>query len=74
MKTRHISFEQITLSPGFWQKRQEINAHQTIPAVYDRFAESGRFEALQTGHTPPEWSDGRCMTGLQSRDALRRCG
>ena len=52
MKIRHISFEQITLSPGFWQKRQEINAYETIPAVYDRFAESGRFEALQLNWKP----------------------
>jgi hypothetical protein len=41
----NISYRQVRLN-GFWKKRQDINARETLPAVYDRFAETGRFSAL----------------------------
>jgi DUF1680 family protein len=42
-----ISFEQIEVSDGFWKEKQELFRKVTINAVYDRFEETGRFEALK---------------------------
>lgn len=52
MKIQSVSFEQVTLSSGFWYDRQQINASRTIPAVYDRFRASGRFDALHLDWKP----------------------
>lgn len=40
-------FEQITLQEGFWHAMAEKNRTTTIHAVYNRFLETGRFEALK---------------------------
>ncbi len=54
MKNTFLSFEQVSLSDGFWKKWQQINAAVTVPAIYDRFAESGRFDALRL-----DWKEGQ---------------
>lgn len=41
-----VSFSSMKLG-GFWGKRLEINRTATIPTVYDRFVETGRFEAFK---------------------------
>lgn len=44
MKT--IPFEHVDLTGGFLFDKQELNRHTTIHAVYDRFAQTGRFVAF----------------------------
>ena len=44
MKT--IPFSAVKLG-GFWGRRLEINRTATIPTVYDRFTDTGRFEAFR---------------------------
>ena len=48
-----ISFSQVTITDGFWKRRQQINAKTTVYAVYDRFLETGRFAALHC-----DWREG----------------
>ncbi len=47
-----VTFDKITLG-GFWKNRFEINKSATIPMVYDRFSDTGRFDAFKF-----EWKDG----------------
>ena len=42
---KSVSFEKVNLG-GFWKNRFETNKKITIPAVYDRFSETGRFDAF----------------------------
>ena len=41
-----LHFSKIKITGGFWAKYQEINRKVTLPAIYKRFEESGRFAAL----------------------------
>ncbi len=50
MKT--IPFSAVKLG-GFWGRRLEINRTATIPTVYDRFTDTGRFEAFKCN-----WKEG----------------
>ena len=47
-----VTFDKVNLG-GFWKKRFEINKNATIPMVYDRFSETGRFDAFKF-----DWKDG----------------
>ena len=47
-----ISFDKIRLG-GFWKNRFEINKNATIPTVYDRFCDTGRFKAFRC-----DWKEG----------------
>ena len=47
-----VTFDKVTLG-GFWKNRFEINKKATIPTVYDRFSDTGRFDAFRF-----EWKDG----------------
>ncbi len=42
-----VGFGQVDLKDGFWHTQQELVREVTIDAVYDRFEETGRFEALK---------------------------
>lgn len=44
---REINYKQCSITGGFWKYRQDINQAVTAKAVYDRFAETHRFEALK---------------------------
>lgn len=44
---RNIEFSDIVITDGYWKTRQKINAEVTLNAVYSRFCETGRFEALK---------------------------
>lgn len=44
MKT--YSFEHVNLTSGYLFNKQEMNRTVTVPAVYDRFAETGRIKAF----------------------------
>ncbi|MBO4886069.1 MAG: glycoside hydrolase family 127 protein [Clostridia bacterium] len=54
MKTyRRIPFTDVDIIGGFWRERQQLNREATIPAVMNRFMETGRFEAFKCG-----WREG----------------
>jgi len=44
--TNQISFEQTRITDGFWAKKQKLNEEVTAKAVYDRFSDTHRFDAL----------------------------
>ena len=51
-----IPFHQVHITGGFWRQRQQINRDTTVQAVYNRFSDTHRFEALKCqpeGH--PDW-------------------
>lgn len=48
---RSVSYRNVEICGGFWKDRQQLNAHTTAKQVYDRFAETFRFDAL---HCRPE--------------------
>ncbi len=50
---KNIRFSDVTITGGFWKTRQDINRQTTLRAVYERFRETGRFEALRCG-----WKEG----------------
>lgn len=50
---KNIPFTDVSITGGYWHERQRINREVTEQAVYDRFAESGRFDALKC-----EWKEG----------------
>lgn len=41
-----INFKNVNITGGFWKDIQDLNKNVTINAVYDRFKETGRFDAL----------------------------
>ena len=43
----NISFKNIRLNNGFWQERFKLNRDVSIQSVYERFEETGRFDALR---------------------------
>ena len=47
-----VTFDKVTLG-GYWKNRFDINKSATIPNVYNRFSETGRFDAFKF-----EWKDG----------------
>ncbi len=42
-----ISFSKVTIRDGFWKNKQTLNEDVTSYAVYDRFSETHRFDALK---------------------------
>lgn len=53
---QEFHYRQVQITDGFWKKRQDINRDTTAKAVYDRFTDTHRFEALKCkpeGH--PDW-------------------
>jgi len=44
MKT---DYRAVTLTGGFWKQKENLNRDVTLPAVYDRFYETGRINAFQ---------------------------
>lgn len=47
-----VTYDKVKLG-GFWKNRFEINKNVTIPAVYERFSETGRFAAFNC-----DWHEG----------------
>lgn len=47
-----IGYEHTNITSGFWHNRQTLNEQVTAKAVYDRFKETHRFEALSCSWTP----------------------
>ncbi len=48
-----VSFDRVSIEGGFWKEKQDMNARRTIPAVRDRFRETGRFDAFRL-----DWKEG----------------
>lgn len=48
-----VTFDRMHVKGGFWKEKQDIFDKITIKAVYDRFEETGRFEALKLN-----WKEG----------------
>lgn len=46
-KLKNISFEKVTFNGGFWKSRYDLNRLVSLQSVYDRFEQSGRFDALR---------------------------
>lgn len=44
---KSITIKDIDITGGFWNYRQALNQDVTLGAVYDRFKETGRFDALK---------------------------
>lgn len=44
---KQVPFRNLTVTDGFWKEKQDLFRHVTVDAVYDRFEETGRFEALK---------------------------
>lgn len=42
-----VSYQDLTVTGGFWKDKQDLFRKITVDAVYDRFEETGRFEALK---------------------------
>ncbi len=47
-----LSLDQVKINGGFWQERQRLNAHVTIPAVYQQCQETGRIAAWKLSWRP----------------------
>lgn len=45
--TQNVSFSKTKVLGGFWKQKQDMARKTTIYAVYDRFVETGRFDAFQ---------------------------
>ena len=41
-----IPFSNVTINGGFWKAKQDLIRDTTVRAVYDRFRETHRFDAL----------------------------
>ena len=50
---KNISFRDVELCDGFWKKKQDMDRKVTIHSVYNRFKDTGRFDALELG-----WKEG----------------
>ena len=51
IKAKSVPFTSVRITDGFWRDRQQLNSEVTIPAVYDRFKETGRFDAFKCDYT-----------------------
>ena len=46
MENKFVDYSDVNINDGFWQKKQKQNAEVTVYSIYDRFKETGRFDAL----------------------------
>ena len=44
---KQVHFSKTRIQSGFWGHYAELVRRVTVPTVYERFAETGRFAALQ---------------------------
>lgn len=50
---KKIKFSNVKINDGFWKIKQDMIKNSTIPAVYERFCDTHRFDALSC-----TWKDG----------------
>ena len=51
---RTVDFAKTEITGGFWKKKQELVRKTTVKAVYDRFSDTGRFDAFKF-----DWKEGQ---------------
>lgn len=51
---KNLDFSKTTIKGGFWKYYYDLNRNVTVNAVYDRFKETGRFDAFKC-----QWIDGQ---------------
>lgn len=44
---KNLGFEKTAIKDGFWKFYEELNRNQVVTSVYERFKETGRFDALK---------------------------
>ena len=44
---KNFNYDRVTLKSGYLFEKQELNRKITVNSVYDRFADTGRFEAFK---------------------------
>lgn len=44
---QQVDFSAVSIDGGFWKEKQDMVRDVSLMAVYNRFAETGRFEALK---------------------------
>ncbi len=47
MEIRNIPFSAVKFTGGFWKARYDLNRKVSVKSVYERFEETGRFDALR---------------------------
>ena len=52
-KIATLSHEKVRLTGGFWKQKRELGRAVTLPAIRDRFLETGRFASLDFNHPDP---------------------
>ena len=45
--SKNLLLNDTNITNGFWADRQKLNREVTIHSVYDRFKETGRFDAFK---------------------------
>jgi len=68
---KNVPFSDVRVTGGFWKQKQDLVRSVTINAVYDRFKESGRFDAFRfdpegTGIRPHVFWDSDVAKWLES--------
>ena len=53
-KCSHVPYYNSRITGGFWKQKQDLVRSTTIHAVYDRFKETGRFDAFKC-----DWKEGQ---------------
>lgn len=56
---KQISWKDVTISGGFWKKRQEINETVTLPAEYRQCKETGRIDSVKCLYDPSVVTSGK---------------
>ena len=51
--TKSVPFSSVRITNGFWKSKQDLIRNTTVQAVYDRFKETHRFDALKC-----QWQEG----------------
>ena len=49
----NADYRAVTLTGGFWKQKEDLNRDVSLPAVYDRFSETGRIGAFRF-----DWKEG----------------
>lgn len=49
-----VPLRQVTVQGGFWGKRQKINREVTLPAIYQRCKETGRYDTFKLRYKPEQ--------------------
>lgn len=58
-KLSHIPWTAVTMEPGFWKTRQEINETVTLPAEYRQCLETGRVDSVKCLYDPAVETGGK---------------